>query len=97
MTYLGCSVARRAASSLESLILLVHVGETEIDDFEGVVVVQEQVLWLQVTMANTGLVEVLDARDQLPIEFGSLWLIQSSIPHNKVEQFASIGVLHYHE
>lgn len=48
-------------------------------------------------MAHTALVQVLNSRYQLPVESGGLLLLESSISHNEVKQFTSIGMLHDHE
>ena len=48
-------------------------------------------------MANTTLVEVLNTTDELPVEFGSLFLIKTSISDDKVEKLATVGMLHDHE
>lgn len=44
--HLGRCIAWRATRCLQRLILLVHVGKTEVDDLERVVVVQQKVLRL---------------------------------------------------
>ena len=48
-------------------------------------------------MANTTLVEVLNTTDELPVEFGSLFLIKTSISDDKVKKFSSISMLHDHK
>ena len=48
-------------------------------------------------MTNTTLVEVLNTTDELPVEFGSLFLIKTSISDDKVEKLATVGMLHDHE
>ena len=61
--HFGSCVARRTTGRLERGATLVHVGETEVDDLKSQVVVEQQVLRLQITMANSRLVDILDARD----------------------------------
>ena len=48
-------------------------------------------------MADTTLVEVLDATDEFIVEFRSLLLIQARISDNEIEQLATVGMLHNHE
>ena len=96
-TYLRSGVTGGSTGSLQRLILLIHVRKTKIDDFERVVVVKEQVLRLQITMADTTLVEVLDAADEFPVELGCLLLIQACISDDKVKKFTTICMLHDHE
>jgi len=53
-------VTGTAASRLQGLTGLIGVGEAEVDDFDIVVVVHEEVLGFQVPVANTELVHILD-------------------------------------
>lgn len=48
-------------------------------------------------MANTTLVQILNAADELPVKLGSLRLVQPSISDDEVEQFTTVGMLHDHE
>ena len=62
-------IARRSTGCLEQAIRwVVDVTETEIDNFEGLVEVKEQVLGLKVPVADTALVDVLDAGDELLVD-----------------------------
>ena len=56
-----CSIARRATSCLQRGASFIHVAEAEVNNLEGKIVIQEQVLGLQVSMADSTLVDVLDA------------------------------------
>ena len=85
MSYLGCSVTWRATGSLQCLVLLVHVRESEIDNLESVIVVEQQVLWLEISMADTTLVKILDARNEFPVELGGLLFIESCISDNEIK------------
>lgn len=64
-TYLWCSVAWTSAGSLESLALFIHIAETKVDDFKLSIEVEEQVLRLEVTMADAELVNVVHASQEL--------------------------------
>lgn len=70
--HLGGGVAWRAAGCLQSGVWLVHVAKAEIDDLEGQVVVKQKVLWLQVSMADATLVDVLNTRNKLEVKLASL-------------------------
>ena len=96
-TYLGGCVARRATRRLQGLVLLVHVGEAEIHNLQSVVVVEQQIFRLKISVANATLVEVLNTTNELPVEFGSLFLIKTSISDDKVEKLATVSMLHNHE
>jgi hypothetical protein len=62
--HFGSSITGRPAGSLESGIGFVHVAEAEVDDLESEVVVEQQVLRLEVSVADSTLVDVLNARDE---------------------------------
>ena len=96
-TYLGGCVARRATRCLQGLVLLVHVGEAEVHNLESVVVVEKEIFRFKISVTNTTLVEVLNTTDELPVEFGSLFLIKTSISDDKVEKLATVSMLHNHE
>jgi len=46
--HLRSSIARRAASSLQQLIILVGVAEAKVNDFDILAIIQQQVLRLQI-------------------------------------------------
>ena len=96
-TYLRGRVARGATRCLQGLVLLVHVGEAEVHNLESVVVVKKEIFRFKISVTNTTLVEVLNTTDELPVEFGSLFLIKTSISDDKVEKLATVSMLHNHE
>ncbi len=59
-TYLRSRVAGRATGGFQSLAILVGVAESEVDDLDRVVVVEQQILGFQVAMHDVQLVDVLD-------------------------------------
>jgi hypothetical protein len=63
--HLRCRVARRAAGRLEQLVAFVEVAQAEVDDLDVLVLVQQQVLGLEVSVDDAELVDVLDAGDDL--------------------------------
>ena len=48
-------------------------------------------------MADSTLMQILYATDELPVEFCSLLLIQSRISDDKVKKLATVSVLHNHK
>lgn len=58
-------VAWTATGCLEHFTFLVHVGQTEVDDLDVVLVVKQQVFGLEVAVADAYLVDVLYAGDDL--------------------------------
>ena len=96
-SYLRSCITGGTTSRLECLVLFIHVRETKINNLERIVVVEQQVLWFQVTMADATLVQVFDAADQFPIKLGSLLFIQACISDDEVKKFTTVGMLHDHE
>ena len=92
--HLRGSVAGAAACRLQLLTLFVEIAETEIDELDVVVVVKEEVLWLQVPVHHAELVDVLDARQNLSENLAGFRLFQSSVFHDVLEKLASRTVLH---
>ena len=62
---LGCSVVRRTAGRIEKVAIHEPVGKTEIGNLDVVVLVEEKVLWLQITVHDVVVVAVLDPTDDL--------------------------------
>ena len=63
--HLGSGIARAATRGFQSAALFVKVAETKIHNFQRLIVVDEQVLRLEVPVANAQLVNIGDARDEL--------------------------------
>jgi len=59
--HLRCSVAGTTTGCLESFVLLINVGQPEIDDFYVVVIIKKQVFRFQVSMADFDFVNIVDA------------------------------------
>lgn len=87
-------VARTSAGRLQPLAVFVQVAEAEVDDFDVVVMVEQKILWLQVSVHDAQLVDVLDARDDLLVHLCGLLLLQVAILNDVLEQLAARTVLH---
>ena len=93
--HLGGGIAGRAASCLQQAIRwLVEVAESEVDDFQRLVEVEEQVFRLQITMADAALVDVLNTRDELLEDADGSLLVEALMLHDVVEQLSVHAVLH---
>jgi hypothetical protein len=84
-----CCVAGRPTSCLQGLASGVGVTETEINDLDVVLIVQQQIFWLQVAVANARLVNVLDARNDLLEKFAGFRLLQFFSLHDVLEKFTA--------
>lgn len=59
--YLWSGIAWGTACSFKKLIVFIHIAKAEIDDFESLIEVQEEILRLQVPVADPALMYVLNA------------------------------------
>ena len=76
--------------------ILIHVRKSKINYFNVVLpLLQQQVLRLEVTVADAQLVQVLHAFEDLVEELGCIDVVHSIVSDNVIEKLASIGVLHY--
>ena len=92
--HLRSCVARTTTGSLESVLISIHVGEAEIHNFDIVLVIKEQIFWLQVSVTYFDLVNVLNSRDDLLEKPARLILLQTFPLDDVVEQLSSAGILH---
>lgn len=77
--HFGCGVTGRPTGCLEGLPVVVEVAQAEVDQLYRPVSVQQQVLWLQVAVHHSDLVNVFDAVDQLVEVLARLLFCQSRL------------------
>ena len=92
----GRGVVGRPAGGLEQLVLGLEGGHAEVGDFDVVLVVEEQVFWLEVPVDNAQGVAVGYTDDDLAEVGDGLGLGQRSALYEQVEQLALLGVLEDH-
>lgn len=71
------------------------VGRAKVGDLQTAVAVQQQVLWLEVTMRNAHAVQIIDATHELlkkAVGFHGLQAVRGL--ENEVEEVAPVAVLH---
>lgn len=90
-----CSVTWRSAGCLQSLASLVGIGETKIDNFHVLVVVEKQIFRLQISVHNIELVQVFDTGNYLVEKLDGLRLFDPLILDNVVKKFTAGRILHY--
>lgn len=97
--HLRSGVARRAASRFQLLLRSrsVHITQPEVDNFQSLVVVEQQVLRLQVSVADAALVDVLDAGDELLVHAAGRLLVEALMRHNIIEELTVLTILHDEE
>lgn len=92
--HFGRGVAGRAAGRLKRLAGRVSVAQPEVDDLDVVEVIQKQVFGLEVSMADSALVDVFDARNNLLKELAGLLLLQLFALHDVLEELTPRCILH---
>ena len=99
MVVLSCDhlwrgIARATTRRLQCLTWFIRIGEAEIDDFDVIIVIHEEVFRLQITMTDAKLMQVLDSGDQLQKKLGRLLLPDTFSVDNVFEKFTATRILH---
>ena len=92
--HLWSCIARTSTSCLESVIISIHVGETKIHNLDIVLIIKEQIFWLQISMTYFDLVNILNTRDDLLEEPACFILLQTFPLDDVVEKLTPACVLH---
>lgn len=83
--HLRSSIAWTTTCCFQRISLVIHVGETEVNDLNIVLVIEEQVLRLQVSVANANFMDVFNARYNLLEKPACLIFLESFPFHNIIE------------
>lgn len=89
------SVARAATSCLQQLPMTVGVAQAEVDYFDVLIMIKQQVLRFQVPVNDVELMYVLDASDYLLEELACLLLLEARVRYYIVEELPATRILHY--
>lgn len=90
---LGRCIVRRATRGLQEFFVHLQSGHTKISNLDVLVKIKQQVLWLQVAMADVELMQVSNAVDDLFEIVDSLVLQQSAALDQVVKKLTSLDVL----
>jgi hypothetical protein len=63
--HLWCSIAWRTTCRFEKLPILKSIAETEVDNFDVPVIIEQQILWLEITMNHVHFMDLLYTRKNL--------------------------------
>ena len=77
--------------------MLVGVTETEVYQSDILFIVEEQVLWFQISMHNSKLMQVLYTADDLLEELACFLLIKLRLLDYIVEELSTADILHDEE
>lgn len=92
--HLGGRLAGTATSGLQRLSRPVGVRQPEVNDFDVVALIEQEILGLQIAMDDVQFVDVLNPLQYLLLKLGGFLLLDPLISDNLVEQLASTGKLH---
>ncbi len=90
---LGRRVVRAPAGRFEEVVVPHQRGETKVRDLDLVVGIEEQVLRLEVPVADEASVAVVQARNDLLEEGEGLAGREPSLTHKVIEELSSLNVL----
>ena len=79
LSHLRCRVARTPAGSLKHGAMLIQISQAEVYDLDVVIVIEQDILGLDVSMHDADLVDVLHARNYLLEKLASLSLLKPPI------------------
>jgi hypothetical protein len=92
--HLGGGVAGGAAGRFEEGVFFVLVGEAEVDDGEGVVFFEQQVLGLDVAVHDAASVDGLEAAEQLRVKLFGCFFGEAFAFHDQGKELAICAELH---
>ena len=95
--HFGGSIAWRSTGSLESLVFFIKIGETKVNNPQSVVVVEQKIFRFEISVADTALVQILDAADEFSINFGCLLFLETGVSDDEIKQLATVSILHNHK
>ena len=90
-------IARRAAGRHEFLIWLESIAQAKIDNFEVLLLVQQQILRFDISMGDAKLTQILNTRDKLLEKSTSFILLEVVLRCDVIEQLAVAAMLHDQE
>mmetsp|Transcript_60852 Transcript_60852/g.128763 ORF Transcript_60852/g.128763 Transcript_60852/m.128763 type:complete len:254 (+) Transcript_60852:1040-1801(+) len=88
-------IARRSTGGAQALAIPEEVAEAKVHNLDALVFVQQQILWLQVSMHHSHLVDFLHSRYDLVEEATCFGLRNPPSFDNVVEEFTTTCKLHY--
>ena len=93
---LGCSIVGTTTARLQKVSVRHDVTEAKVGNFDVVVLVQEQILWLEITMDNLVAMTVLYRADDLLEHLPGFLLVQTTMLDDVVKQL-HWGILQDHD
>ena len=89
------SITWTSACCLQWDTWLIHVTEAKVNNFDVVMVVHQQILWLQVAVTDAMLVEIVNTGQDLVQKLACILLSYSFSVHYVLEELTTSRILHY--
>lgn len=93
--HFGRRITRGSAGRFEGFLLCKGVRESEIDNLDILLMIQQQILRLQISVHYIKVMHILYARDDLLVKLAGLFLLEFGIFNYVVEELATAGIFHY--
>ena len=87
-------IAGTPTSGLQHLALFIEISKSEVYQFDIVIMVKQNVFWLQVSMHDADLMNVLHARYDLLVKLACFFLFKVFLFPDLLEQLVATAVLH---
>lgn len=95
--HLWSGIARRPAGSPQPFLRFVGVGQSEVYNPDGLIVVDEAVLQFEIAVHYPQFMNILDSTDDLFEYLACLFLLHPLLADNVVEELSPLHVLHHQE
>lgn len=97
LNHFRSGIARRPASSPQPLLRLVSIGQSKIDNPDGLIVIDEAVLQFEIAVHNPQFMNIFDATDDLLEDLAGLLLLHPLLADDVIEELSPLHVLHHQE
>jgi hypothetical protein len=95
--HLRCCIARTSTGSFEHLTLSVKISKTKINQFDIVVVVEEDIFWFQIPVYNTYFMNILYPGYYLLVVFACFFLLETLRFPDLLKQLVPRAIFHDEE
>jgi hypothetical protein len=95
--HLRRSITGRTTGRFESFAVLISVGESKVNDSDGLIIVNQNIFQFKISVNNFQFMTVLDTADDLIEYLTSFILIHSLLLDDVVKQFSPTKKLHDQE
>jgi len=81
--HLWSSITWTTTCGFQSISIIVHVGQTEVNDLDVVLVIEKKIFWLQISVTNANFVDIFNTRYNL-LEKPACFILLESLSFDDV-------------